>query len=78
MGKILKALCLVATQASLQRCALAEEESILDLAVTSVNDCHADECINEQMVIGPGFKNRWIDYSNDNSDNSNELTIIFD
>ena len=73
-GKILKALCL----ATLQRCALAEEESILDLAVTQVNDCHAVQCINEQMVIGPGFKNRWIDYSNDNSDFSNELTITFD
>ena len=37
----------------------AEEESILDTATVSA--CDPTNCVNEQMVIGPGFKSWWLD-----------------
>ena len=50
----------------------AEEESILDTA-TVTSPCHSNHCVNNQMVIGPGFKSRWYDTSNPNGDQSNEI-----
>ena len=50
----------------------AEEESILDTA-TVTSACSASKCVNEQLVIGPGFKSRWLSEDDPNGDGSNEI-----
>ena len=45
----------------------AEEESILD-AATVTSACDDINCGDEQLVIGPGFKSRWLQYDNPNGD----------
>ena len=50
----------------------AEEESILDTA-TVTSACTANKCVNEQLVISPGFKSRWLSEEDPNGDGSNEI-----
>ena len=69
---MLKTFFTTACKAMLLRLVHAEEESILDQA-TVTSSCN--QCSDEQMVIGPGFKSKWYDNTNGNGDHSKEIMI---